>query len=162
MKYFVLALACVMVACQTEDRSLDEQNIETTVRNLQISLKNAYTLGTLDTDSLLSMYYDPNSYYVTPWATSELMDSTKSRLRAALPLVSDYDFSIESLTARSYGTGGYAFFILRQDYKVNGVERSEYLPTTLVLEKRGEVWKIIHAHRSADPETWNQWFGPQR
>jgi len=162
MKYLILIVAFVVASCQPEDRALEGKDIETTIRNLHVSLKNAYTGQSMDTDSLLNVYYDPNSYYVTPWATSEVMDSTKNRLRAALPLIADYDFSIESLTVKSYGKGAYAFYVLRQDYKVNGVDRSEYLPTTIVLEKQGESWRIIHAHRSADPETWNQWFGLRR
>ncbi|MBI2618869.1 MAG: nuclear transport factor 2 family protein [Ignavibacteriales bacterium] len=162
MKYLVLAMAFVMISCESDDRSLDEQNIETTIRHLHVSLKNAYTTRSLDADSLLTVYYDPNSYYVTPWATSETLDSTKMRLRSAVPLVSDYDFSVESMNVRAYGNGAYAFFVLRQDYKVNGVERSEYLPTTLILEKQGELWRIVHAHRSADPETWRQWFGSMK
>ncbi|HLA68072.1 MAG TPA: nuclear transport factor 2 family protein [Bacteroidota bacterium] len=157
--FFVFAL----FGCQSSDPSpetlaLDQQNIETTIRNLYVSIKKAYTYGGMNTDSLLDVYYDPSSYYVTPWATSEIIDSTKSRFRSAHSHITEFDYSIESFSAKSYGNGGIAFFILRQDYKVDGQERSEYLPTTFVLEKHGETWKIVHAHRSADPETWAQWF----
>jgi len=161
-----MILVFVLAACQSSDPSpevlaLDSKNIETTVQNLYVSLKKAYTHGGMDTDSLLDAYYDPSSYYVTPWATAEVIDSTKSRLRSALSHVTEYDFSIESFSAKPYGKGATAFFVLRQDYKVDGLERSEYLPTTLVLEKRNDMWKIVHSHRSADPETWAQWFSPK-
>lgn len=164
MKHVAILMTIVLFSCQSNDPSegntaLDRQNIETTIRNLYVSLQKAYTSGSVDTDSLLDFYYDAESYYVTPWATSEIMDSTKSRLRNALGHVKEFDYSIESFNARPYGKGAVVFFVLRQDYKVDGTERSEYLPTTLAMEKRGNTWKIVHAHRSADPETWQQWFG---
>jgi len=157
MKHALLLAALVLVSCQ-EDRSLDERNVETIIRNLHISLKQAYAAGSADTDRLIDDYYDSSAYYVTPWGTSEILDSTKSRLRAALPRIREYDFSIESMQVKSYGDGATAFFVLRQDYKVDGIERGEYLPTTMVLERRGENWKIVHIHRSADHESWQQWF----
>ncbi len=163
MKYLAVVFAVILAACQSnepssEELALDTRNIETTIQNLYVSIKHAYTFGGIDTDSLFDAYYDRSSYYVTPWATTEVIDSTKSRLKAALGRVAEFDFSIESFSARSYGTGAMAFFVLRQDYKVDGLERSEYLPTTLVLEKRNGLWKIVHSHRSADPESWAQWF----
>jgi len=164
MKFLVVIAAALLISCQA-DRSADmiaadRTNIETTIQNLYVSIKQAYSRGGVDTDSLLDAYYDPDAYYVTPWGTTETLDSTKSRLRAAIGHVSDYEFSIESLSIKSYGQGASAFFILRQDYKVDGKERSEYLPTTAILEPRGDVWKIVLLHRSADPETWRQWLGP--
>ncbi|MBI4417974.1 MAG: nuclear transport factor 2 family protein [Ignavibacteriales bacterium] len=154
----VLALVLVL-GCQEEDRLMDRQNVEMTIRNLQISLKNAYTTGDVDTDRLIDEYYDSSAYYVTPWGTSEVLDSTKSRLRTSLPRITDYDYSIESMDVKTYGDAATAFFVLRQDYKVDGKDRSEYLPTTMVLERRKDGWKIVHIHRSADPESWKQWFG---
>jgi ketosteroid isomerase-like protein len=158
MKHALILAALLLVSCE-EDRSLDERNVETVIRNLHISLKQAYASGSADTDRFIDEYYDSSAYYVTPWGTSEILDSTKSRLRAALPRVKDYDFSIESMQVKSYGDAATAFFVLRQDYKVDGIERNEYLPTTMVLERRGESWKIVHIHRSADRESWQQWFG---
>ena len=163
MKYAPLLALITLIACQPneptkESLTLDERNIEATVHNLYVSMKKAYNFGEVDTDSLLDFYYDSSSYYVTPWATTEIIDSTKNRFRSAHGHITDFDFSIESFTARSYGKSGTAFFVLRQDYMGDGQERSEYLPTTLVLEKHGDAWKIVHAHRSADPETWAQWF----
>ena len=142
MKYFAIIAAAVLISCQA-DRSADmiaadRTNIETTIHNLYVSIKQAYSRGGVDTDSLLNAYYDPDAYYVTPWGTTETLDSTKSRLKAAIGHVSDYEFSIESLSIKSYGQGASAFFVLRQDYKVNGKERSEYLPTTAILERRAE------------------------
>lgn len=163
MKYAAVIFAVLFVACESQDPSpedlaIDQRNIEMTVRNLYTSMKKAYAYGEMNTDSLLDVYYDSTSYYVTPWATTEIMDSTKSRFRSASGHITEFDFSIESFTAKSYGRGATAFFVLRQDYMVDGQERSEYLPTTLVLERRGDAWKIVHAHRSADQETWSQWF----
>lgn len=161
MKSLMLVLlAMVFVsACQEADSSIDRQNVENTIRNLQFSLKAAYTTGDVDTDRLIDEYYDSAAYYVTPWGTSEVLDSTKSRLKMTLPRITDYEYSMESMDVKVYGNGAFAFYVLRQDYKVDGRERSEYLPTTMVLERRGEGWKIVHVHRSADPESWQQWFG---
>lgn len=163
MKYVCLLFIVTLLACESNEPSaetltLDERNIEMTVRNLYVSMKKAYNYGEMNTDSLLDFYYDSSSYYVTPWARTEIIDSTKSRFRSAHGHITNFDFSIESFAAKSYGKGATAFFILRQDYEVDGQERNEYLPTTLILEKHGESWKIVHAHRSADPETWSQWF----
>jgi ketosteroid isomerase-like protein len=159
MKLITVLALLLFLGCQEEDRSMDRQNVEMTIRNLQISLKNAYTTGDVDTDRLIDEYYDSSAYYVTPWGTSEVLDSTKSRLRTSLPRITDYDYSIESMDVKTYGDGAIAFFVLRQDYKVDGKDRSEYLPTTMVLERRKDGWKIVHIHRSADPESWKQWFG---
>ena len=81
MKYSALLFTLALIACQSSDPSpetlmVDQQNIETTVRNLYVSMKKAYTYGGMNTDSLLDVYYDPSSYYVTPWATTEIIDST--------------------------------------------------------------------------------------
>lgn len=155
----VLLAMTLVSACQEQDPSVDKQNVENTIRNLQFSLKAAYTTRDVDTDRLIDEYYDSTAYYVTPWGTSEILDSTKSRLRAALPRVTGYEYSIESMDVKLYGDAAVAFYILRQEYKVDGQERSEYLPTTMILERRGEGWKIVHVHRSADQESWRGWFG---
>ena len=166
MTYVVVIAAALLVSCHkggpSETVAADQKTIENTINNLYASMKTAYSDGGVNTDSLLNAFYDPEAYYVTPWGTTETMDSTKNRLRAAIGHVSDYDFSIEDLSIKSYGSGASTFFVLRQDYKVDGKERSEYLPTTAILEKRGDGWKIVLSHRSADPETWRQWFGPAR
>jgi ketosteroid isomerase-like protein len=69
---------------------------------------------------------------------------------------------MESLRVKVFGDAAYAFFILRQQYTVDGGQLDEYLPTTFVLERRGEKWKIIHAHRSTDYETIQQYVALQR
>ncbi|GJQ19910.1 MAG: hypothetical protein HBSIN02_02650 [Bacteroidia bacterium] len=161
MKPHALALLALVFlpACQETDPSIDRQNVENTVKNLQFSLKTAYTTRDVDTDKLIDEYYDSTAYYVTPWGTSEVLDSTKSRLKTTISRISEYEYSIESMDVRVYGDGAVVFYILRQEYKVDGQERSEYLPTTMVLERREGGWKIVHVHRSADPESWKQWFG---
>lgn len=161
MKFLVIIIAALLISCQADHSSdlvTDQKNVETTIHNLYVSIKRAYSQGGVNTDSLLDAYYDKDAFYVTPWGTTETMDSTKSRLRAAIGRVSNFDFTIESLSIKSYGQAASAFYVLRQDYSVDGKERSEYLPTTVVLEKRGGFWKIVMSHRSTDSETWHQWF----
>lgn len=160
MKRIALLAVVFMFGCADGgDPAIDRQNVETTIRNLQLSLKEAYTTKDVDIDALFRQYYDSAAYYVTPWGTSELLDSTRSRLKITMAMMQSYDYSIESMDVKVYGDGAFAFFILRQWFTINGTERNEYLPTTMALERRGETWKIVHIHRSADPESWQQWFG---
>jgi hypothetical protein len=63
---------------------------------------------------------------------------------------------------KTYGEGAFAFFVLRQSTRVDGVRLEEYLPTTLILERRGTGWKIVHAHRSTDYETFQQYIAMQK
>lgn len=165
MKYVAAFAILLFSSCSKEvskeDLAKDEADIKAFVHNLHSSLANAYAKGGVNTDSLLQAYYDPDGYYVTPWATSEPLDSTKKRLRTALPLVRDYHNSIESLNVKSYGNAAYAFFILRQNYVIDGHLRDEYLPTTWILEKWGDTWKIVHAQRTTDYETMQQYVQHQ-
>jgi len=134
----------------------DVQLIEKEIADFHSALKKAYNHEGVDTDSLMDAYFDPETYYVTYWGTSEPIDTTKKRLRDALPHVSDYDNQFESLRVKVYGDGAYAFFILRQNYKVDGTPLEEYLPTTYVFERRGDRWIVVHAQRTSDYETMQQ------
>ncbi|HEY6951479.1 MAG TPA: nuclear transport factor 2 family protein [Bacteroidota bacterium] len=134
----------------------DVRVIEKEIADYHTALKRAYNHRGVNTDSLVDAYFDPDVYYVTYWGNSEPIDTTKKRLRDALPRVSDYDNQYESLKVRVYGDGAYAFFILRQNYKVDGNPLEEYLPTTYVLERRGDRWMIVHAQRTSDYQTMEQ------
>jgi hypothetical protein len=134
----------------------DVQLIEKEVADFLLTLKKAYNHQGVNTDSLMDAYFDPTTYYVTYWGTSEPIDTTKKRLRDAVPHVSDYDNQFESFRAKAWGDGAYAFFILRQTYKVDGKPLDEYLPTTFVFERRGDRWIVIHAQRTSDYETMRQ------
>lgn len=167
MKYVAAVLAFLLCSCGSNQPSpdslaQDEADIKTIVNNLHISLSRAYNKGGIDTDSLMDAYYDKDMYYVTPWATSEPLDSTKKRLRSALALIKDYSNSVESLNARSYGNCAFAFFVLRQNYVIDGHPRDEYLPTTLIFERQGDVWQIVHAQRTTDYETMQQYVQHQK
>jgi hypothetical protein len=134
----------------------DAQLIEKEIADFHLALKKAFNHEGVNTDSLIDAYFDPDIYYVTYWGTSEPIDTTKRRLRAALPRVSDYENHLESLRVKTYGDGAFAFFILRQNYKVDGKPLEEYLPTTFVFERRGDRWLIVHAQRTSDYETMQQ------
>lgn len=134
----------------------DAQLIEKEIADFHLALKNAYGHQGINTDSLIDAYFDPQTYYVTYWGTSEPIDTTKKRLRNALPHVSDYDNQYESLQVKVFGDGAYAFFVLRQSYKVDGKPLDEYLPTTLIFERRGDRWVIIHEQRTSDYQTMQQ------
>jgi ketosteroid isomerase-like protein len=140
----------------------DERLIRDMIVSLNAALAKAYNGGGVNTDSLMDAYYEKNISYVTPWGWSEPLDSTKARLRNAKHHIRDFDNRIENLEVKVYGDGAYAGFILRQTYTVDGRLLEEYLPTTLVFERRGKGWKIVRVHRSTDYETFQQWVALQK
>lgn len=162
MKTFIVAL--LLFAGCTRGKNADSfdtskqdaQLIEKEIADFHSALKKAYNHEHVNTDSLIDAYFDPDTYYVTYWGTSEPIDTTKKRLRDALSHVSGYDNQFESLRVKVYGDGAYAFFILRQNYKVDGKPLDEYLPTTFVFERRGDRWLVVHAQRTSDYETMQQ------
>lgn len=172
MKQTLMALfVAVLVGCNSgrqsdEDRMMMAAQDESAVRSLIISLhtdlKRLYTSKMGDVDSVMAKYYVNDMYYVTIWGTTETLDSTKSRLKMSLPRISDYENSIENLNVKVYGDGAYAFFVLRQQYTVDGFRLDEYLPTTAILEKLDGNWRIVHLQRSTDPQTMQQYMAMQQ
>lgn len=167
MKVLILSCLILIAGCSSRDESLEdvaqaEMNLRTLILNLHNSLQYAYQSRELNTDSLIGAYYANDLYYVTPWGDSEPIDSTKARLKRAVQRLSNYDHTIENLHVSVFGKGAYAFFILRQTYEIDGFPLSEYLPTTYVFEKQGNSWKIIHAQRSTDYETFRQYVALQK
>ncbi len=166
MKRIVILLLLISGCGQHKDSSAfdtskqDAQLIEKEIADFHSGLHQAYNHRGLNTDSLIDLYFDPDVYYVTYWGSTEPIDTTKSRLKRAVSHVSDYENHYEGLKVRVYGDGAYAFFILRQEYKVDGQMRSEYLPTTYVLERRGDRWIVVHAQRTSDYETMQELMGP--
>lgn len=169
MKIGILICALLLVSCGEQERQ--EQNlvqadqgpiIEQMVSRLYAGMERAYNNGGINTDSLISANYDEAVLYVTPWGWTEPLDSTRTRFRNALGHVKDYSHRIESLHVKVVGTIAYAFFVLRQQYAVDGGQLDEYLPTTLVLQRDEKHWKIIHAHRSTDYETMQQYVALQQ
>jgi hypothetical protein len=163
VKKFLLALLFLIVSCDSEkgedfskSKAQDEALIKREIADYHRALKKAYNGTPMNTDSVIDHYFDRDVYYVTYWGTSEPIDSTKKRLRAALPRIKNYDNQYENLTVKVYGDGAYAFFILRQDYTIDGHLLEEYLPTTFVMERRGERWVVVHAQRSADLQSIQQ------
>ena len=164
MKKILTVLAIVMLGCESKqqtDFAQDEDFIKNEIVEFHGVLKKAYNGSAADTDSLYDAYFDKSTYYVAPWGTSEPIDSTKRRLKNAVPRVKDYDNRVEVMSTKVYGDGGYIFFVLRQEYTIDGRPLEEYLPTTFVMERRDGNWLVVHAQRSTDVETMMQWFPPQ-
>lgn len=168
MKTTLLLCALVMFSCgknttadQGRETSQAETQIQVVVTSLYEGYARAYNEGGISTDSLIDAYYDKGIHYVTPWGWTEPIDSTKVRLQRAMSHVKQYSAHLEAWQVRSYGDGAYAFFILRQSTMVDGKPLEEYLPTTFIFEKRGAGWKIVHAHRSTDYETIQQYVALQ-
>lgn len=172
MRQTILALGMVvLIGCNTGKQSeegrrmmaaQDESAIRNLIINLHADLKKLYASKMGDVDSVIAKYYVNDMYYVTIWGTTETLDSTKSRFKASIPRINDYDNSIENLSVKVYGEGAYAFFVLRQQYTVDGFRLAEYLPTTAILEKVGGDWKVVHQQRSTDPETIQQYLAMQQ
>ena len=162
MKIFPLFLLLILVSCvsdkkkTTDAMSGDVAMIEREIADFHQALKRAYNGASINTDSLMDNFFGRDVYYVTYWGMTEPIDSTKSRLRRALPVIKDYDNRIENVSVKVYGDGAYAFFILRQTYTLNGVLMDEYLPTTFVFERRENRWIVVHSQRSADFQTIQQ------
>lgn len=169
MKLSILFCSLLLISCgnkearePAQNSSQDDSRIEQTISALYTCLDKAYNGSGLNTDSLIDAYYDRDVRYVTAWGWTEPLDTTKTRLRNAAHRIKEYNHRIESMQVKSYGSAAYAFFILRQNYLVDGKPLEEYLPTTLVFEKRGSDWKIVHAHRSTDYETIQQYVALQQ
>ncbi|MEX1275537.1 MAG: nuclear transport factor 2 family protein [Bacteroidota bacterium] len=168
----LLVLSCLtLFACnQTGNQSgaiaqtaeQEEQTVRTLVTSLNEGMARAFTTGGIDTDSLMDYYYERDIYYITPWGWSEPLDSTKSRIRRSSARIQDYTNRVENLEVKVYGDGAYASYIFRQNYLVNGSQLEEYLPTTVILERRGDRWKIVRMHRSTDYETFQQYIAMQQ
>jgi ketosteroid isomerase-like protein len=165
MKTLSCALLLLLAACDSQqgadaakqDRE-DVQAVESQIHAYCSGLRRAYQGTSVNTDSLVDAHFDPAVYYVTYWGTTEPIDTTKSRLKRALPLMKGYENRVEIMRTKVYGDAAVSFFILRQSYTLNGNAMDEYLPTTYVFERRDEGWKIVHAHRSADLETTGRLF----
>jgi hypothetical protein len=149
--FLVLLISCNSKEQKVERNAADDAAvIEREIADYHQSLKRAFNGAAVSTDSLMDRFFDKNVYYVTYWGLSEPIDSTKKRMRSALPKMKEYESRLESVNIKVYGDGAFAFFILRQTYTLNGIQMDEYLPTTYVLERRGERWMVVHAHRTAD------------
>lgn len=167
MKGLMVGCALLLMSCGSgeispEDLAQQELEIKAVVYGLHASLDHAYSTQTVDTDSLIEHYYAPDTYYVTPWGNTEPLDSTKWRIRTTKSRIKEYQYSIENLRVRTFNSGGYAFFILRQAYAIDGYMLDEYLPTTFILERREEGWRIIHVQRTTDYQTIQQYVEIQR
>jgi hypothetical protein len=159
MRIIVSLLLVLLISCVSEKKKLsgdfseDAALIKREIADFYQALDQAYNGISMNTDSLMDNYFDKDVYYVTYWGMTEPIDSTKSRLRHALPGIKEYKNRLESMNVKVYNEGAYAFFILRQTYSLNGILMDEYLPTTFILERRGDRWMIVHSQRSADFQT---------
>ncbi len=154
--FLVLLVSCDFEKkTELDSRSEDIAFIKREIADFYQALNQAYTGIPMNTDSLFDNYFDKDVYYVTYWGITEPIDSTKSRLRRALPGIKAYKNRLESMNVKVYKDGAYAFFILRQKYLLNGITMDEYLPTTFILERRDDRWMVVHSHRSADFQTIN-------
>ena len=162
MKYLLILAVVFGLACDSGKKenlnstAQDEALIKNEVTNFHRTLKRIYNGAPLNSDSLINYYFDKDMYYVTYWGISEPIDTTKRRLQSAIKRIKNYDNQFDNLSVKVYTEGAYAFFILRQDYTIDGHLLEEYLPTTWILEPREGRWKVVHAQRSADLQTTQQ------
>ncbi len=155
MRPWLFVLLVSLSACADDEqiqRKADAQSIRQQIESYHEGLRRAFRGKAVDIEKLFDALFDESVYYVTYWGVSEPLDSTKARIERAIPLMSDYTSRLEIVAVDVSGDFAYAFFILRQSYRLNG-ERDEYLPTTFVFRRTEGGWKVVHAHRSADQET---------
>ena len=168
LKILLLLLLLIFISCVPDKKttaasvSEDAIKIEQEIADFHLALKRAYNGAVMNTDSLMDNFFGKDVYYVTYWGTSEPIDSTKARLRLALPGMKEYDNRIESMNVKVYGDGAYAFFVLRQTYTLNGIFMDEYLPTTFIFERLKNRWVVVHSHRSADFQTIQQFMNVEQ
>ncbi len=155
MKILPFVALIFLCSCGSNGDVADEDIafIEKGIFDYHNTLKQAYNGAPINTDSLINHFFAKDVYYVTYWGLSEPIDTTKTRIRNALPLIRDYENRLERVKVKVYGNGAYAFFILRQTYTLNGILMDEYLPTTYVLERIDNRWVVVHSQRSADFQT---------
>jgi hypothetical protein len=159
LKYIASLILVFLVSCNPEKKRLsiglseDAAVIKNQIIDFHRALKKAYDGFPMNTDSLMDSFFDRDVYYVTYWGVTEPIDSTKSRFHRALPFIRNYENHLENISVNVYDEGAYAFFILRQTYWLNGIMMDEYLPTTTILERRDNRWKVVHLQRSADFQT---------
>ena len=162
----IVLLACDSAKQQQEEQQMmavqNESAVKNLILNLHSDLKRIYGGMVDQVDTMIATYYVPDMYYVTPWGTSETLDSTVTRLKAAIPRVQNYDNSVENLTVNVYGDGAYAFYVFRQNYSIDGFQLEEYLPTTAILEHIDGSWKIVHLQRTTDYQTMQQYVALQQ
>ena len=162
----LVGLCLVMLACDSakektpEEQQMmavqDESAVRNMLTNLHADLQRVYGGSVGEVDSLYALYFVPDMYYVTPWGTSETLDSTIARLKTSIPHISNYENSIENLFVSIHGEGGYGRYVLRQTYVVDGFEVEDYLPTTVAVERVNGQWKIVHLQRSTDMKGFQQ------
>ena len=169
MKVSLLFCSLILLSCSAPEKKTsavnpaqDNGQIEEEISRLFLGLSQAFNGAAINTDSLFDAYYERDVRYVTPWGSTEPLDSTKARLRNAIHHVRDFTYRMEGMQVKSYTDAAYASFVLRQNYQVDGNPLEEYLPTTMVLERRGSGWKIVHVHRSTDYETIKQYVAIQQ
>jgi len=169
MKFALLCCSLILLSCSAPEKKMpatmpsqENERIEQQISTMFLGLSRAYNGAAMNTDSLFDANYERDVRYVTPWGSTEPLDSTKARLRNALHHVKDFTYRIESMKVKSYADAAYASFVLRQNYQVDGNPLDEYLPTTMVLERRGSDWKIVHVHRSTDYETIKEYVALQQ
>jgi hypothetical protein len=169
MKVSLFLFSLLLLSCGKPEQKTtagspaqETARIEETISSLYAGLSTAYNGAAINTDSLFDVYFEKDVRYITAWGWTEPLDSTKARLRNASSHVKDFSFRIESMQVKPYADAAYASFVLRQSYKVDGTPLEEYLPTTLVFERRGTDWKIVHVHRSTDYETIQQYVALQQ
>ncbi len=155
MKYGWVVLLLVWSGCAADERSNrqeDEQAVREQIESFHTGLRRAFRGEAVDVHELFDSLFEESVYSVTYWGVTEPIDSMKNRIERAIPLISDYSSRLEIVSVEVTGDVAYAFFVLRQSYRL-GVPMDEYLPTTYVLKRLNGTWKVVHAHRSADRET---------
>jgi uncharacterized protein (TIGR02246 family) len=70
-----------------------------------------------------------------------------------LEMVDDVESELRDVHEKVYGDVGLVTFWLEQDYTLEGERQHVSAPTTVVLRREGEAWKLALFHSIPVPET---------
>ena len=69
-----------------------------------------------------------------------------------LEMVDDVESKLQDVHEKAYGDVGLVTFWLEQDYTLEGERQHVSAPTTVVLQRMGESWKLALFHSIPVPE----------
>ncbi|HAV21945.1 MAG TPA: hypothetical protein DCX46_00285 [Bacteroidetes bacterium] len=155
---FVLLLAIAASSCSEQNAKSGEDKaaVEKTITQFHRVLEAAYQGKNVDLSAAIEKTFDHEARYVTYWGVEEPIDTTRQRMLYGVGNVENYMNSVENIESRVYGAGAVVSCIVRQEYTLQGHQIDEFLPTTYVLEKKDDGWRVVFTHRSADFQTINQ------
>lgn len=149
---------------RTYKKSFDPSRSSPQTRIMQIIKSHIASMNSRDTasyfDGVLKNQFTKFSCY--PPLSRLDCASAKEQLFEMLHELRDYEAAIESLELRVVGKLAYALITLRNKYSNSERTVTAEMRLTMILEKQGDEWKIVHEHwSSATPAKFLSLFANQ-